>query len=739
MQYLQRRVQAAALVLLGTLACSGKFSTDGHEQPPLPPFAGKIGPILFVTQVPIAGFSTATSPFGNHAGSIEAAPRGGDLMLRNPDGTLRNLTREAGFGMTGMQGDKAIAVREPCVHWDGQKAVFSMVEGAPKAFEQNQYRWQLYEVTGFSAGETASITKVANQPVDYNNVSPVYASDDRIIFVSDRPRNGEAYLYPQLDEYESAASNTGLWRLDPGSGELRLLNHAPSGSFSPFIDSFGRIVFTKWDHLQRDQQADADRVTPGRYGAFTYADESETAARSDVLDGAEVFPEARSEADPTADPNVSAHRFNQFLPWELNQDGTAEETLNHIGRHEMGGTYLEGSFKDDPDLVAEISLSTHKNRYEMGGDGGMFHIREDAKNPGLYYAVNAHEFGTATGGALIKFVGGPSVNPDELEILAVTTRASALLPDDPAQAGDSTGHYRNPLPTTDGVLVAVHTNDTGPTKNLGSRANPQLNYEYRLVAMTQVGELWQAGAALTSGIEADISWYDPDVLVTYKGLLWELDPVEVVARPRPTARVSSIDAPEMAVYTELGVDLGKLRAWLVENDLALINMRNVTARDRADRQQPYNLRVPNGTSTVGAPDGKVYDVAYFQVFQGDALRGYGGVDAPERGRRLLARPMHASGLPAPPAGGPPGSVAIGGDGSVAAFVPARRALTWQLVSPTGVPVVRERNWVSFQPGEIRTCPVCHGVNTQDQLGRTVATNTPEALRTLLQTWLAANP
>ena len=39
-------------------------------------------------------------------------------------------------------------------------------------------------------------------------------------------------------------------------------------------------------------------------------------------------------------------------------------------------------------------------------------------------------------------------------------------------------------------------------------------------------------------------------------------------------------------------------------------------------------------------------------------------------------------------GGPPGSVPIAADGSVAAFVPARRALSWQTTDPGGEAVVR---------------------------------------------------
>jgi hypothetical protein len=53
--------------------------------------------------------------------------------------------------------------------------------------------------------------------------------------------------------------------------------------------------------------------------------------------------------------------------------------------------------------------------------------------------------------------------------------------------------------------------------------------------------------------------------------------------------------------------------------------------------------------------------------------------------------------------------------------------------------VRERYWVSFQAGEIRSCTSCHGVNATDQAGRTTATNSPIALRSLLEAVKTAAP
>src|ERR1019366_5571757 len=126
--------------------------------------AGPTNSILFVTQVPVpADFGTIASTFGNQQGNPDSCGRGGDLYIRYPDCTLKNLTRAAGYGQWGMQTTNAIAVRQPCVHWSGTKAVFSLVVGAPK--QQFDYSstgvWQLYEITNFTDPNAVPvITKV---------------------------------------------------------------------------------------------------------------------------------------------------------------------------------------------------------------------------------------------------------------------------------------------------------------------------------------------------------------------------------------------------------------------------------------------------------------------------------------------------------------------------------------------------------------------------------------------------
>lgn len=688
-------------------------------------------PILFVTQVPTPyDFTSVVSVFGNHRGDIDSAPRGGDLYIRYANGSLKNLTKTAGYGADGFQGANSIAVREPSVHWSGRKALFSMVIGAPaEQYQVTTHFWQIYEVTGLGQNETPVIRKIANQPADANNVSPIYGSDDRIIFTSDRARNGAAHLYPQLDEYEEAPTVTGIWSLDETSGDLRLLDHAPSGDFSPQLDSFGRIIFTRWDHLQRDQQADADAVDGATYGTFNYADESANAAR--LASRAEVFPEPRGErTDLLAGTNVEGHSFNQFFPWTVLEDGTGAETLNHIGRHELH-SYFDRSFTDDNNVDEFIAGAI--TRFNPNSINNLLQMREDPRRPGTYFAIDAPEFATHAAGQVVSLTAPPPLPANQIAVQYITARSTAGFVDDGATPpADHSGLYRSPVPLSNGSLLAVHTSEKRQERNEGTRENPKSRYAFRLEMLEKSGSVWSATTRLTGGITKSVTWWDPDVMISYNGELWELDPVEVVARPRPPRAVETLPNIEASVFSEAGVAPSELQRYLEKHGLALIVSRDITTRDAADRQQPFNLKVFGSDKQSVATSGKVYEVKYMQLFQADQIRGLGGTTEPRRGRRVLAQPMHEPAAKNPPLpAAPPASVRIAADGSMAALVPARRAMSWQLTDANGTPVVHERYWVTFQPGEIRVCTSCHGLNTADQLGRSTPVNKPQALRDML--------
>lgn len=731
------------LGLLGLLGSMGLLAAPASAQRP--------HPILFVTQTPMpSDFTTIASVFGNHSGSIQSAPRGGDLWILYPDGSRRNLTAEAGFGAPdGFQGTTSIAVREPSVHFSGTKAIFSMVIGSPpERYQWGTWYWQMYEVTGLGQGDTAVITPVPHQPQNANNVSPIYLSDGRILFSSDRPRGGAAHLYPQLDEYEEAPTVSGLWSLDPASGRLELLDHAPSGDFKPILDSFGRVVFTRWDHLQRDQQADADHAAeqdgePPIYGTFDWSSERSNSVPTAVR--VEVFPEPRPSRTDILLPHEQGHTFNHFFPWMMRQDGSGLETLNHVGRHELH-TYFDRAFNDDPNLDEFICGGNSCGRTNPVEMFNFLQIRESPLAAGRYYGVDAPEFYTHAAGQVLRVDAQPSLAADGMVVTEITHPTTGSP--DPAPGPCHSGFYRGPLQLSNGDWISSHAGErsagvpeTRQAANDGTRANPVARYNFRLRTLNPAGSPCSGfrtyGGTISGAPITRTLWYwDPDVRVDYTNVvMWELDAVEVRSRPVPPLGDDPLPAPEAAVFAERGVDPAAFRQRLADSGRALVVSRDVTTRDIADRQQPFNLRVPGGVSTTSEP-GRVYDVEYLQFFQGDLLRGTGGTANPRPGRRVLARAMHDRMITNPPLDpdDPPGSVEVANDGSMAAFVPAHRAMSWQLTAGDGTPVVRERYWLTFRAGEVRVCASCHGLNSEDQTGATEPQNEPEALRALLTWW-----
>lgn len=688
-------------------------------------------PIMFVTQYPVPDdFATIGSVFANHRADVALSGRGGDLYIRYGDGTLRNLTREAGYGVAGtFQGAQSISVRDPSVHWSGTRALFSMAIGAPtEIYQQTTHYFQIYEITGFGSGQTVSITPVANQPVNFNNITPIYGSDDSIIFTSDRPRNGQRHLYPQHDEYESTPTVTGVWKIRATDGGLQLLQHAPSGAFNPMIDSFGRVLFTRWDHLQRDQQND-DPGNPN--GTFNFSSEAIDSVAT--ANRAEVFPELRVAPSGSI---LQGLRINHFFPWQIGQDGTGEETLNHVGRHELH-SYFDRSFNNDPNLVEFIAeVSGRANTHDVFN---VLQLHEDPTQAGRYYAIDAPEFNTHNSGQIVRLSAPPTTNPGNILVDYITHPDT----EGTEPSVNHSGHYRNPIVLSNGSLIAAHTATQGGGGNAGNRAAPAPRYLFRLRTLSIGGNGYMAAntsGTLTSGagISRSIQFFDPDVEVNYNGPMWELSPVEVRVRAVPTLNAAATHAAETSAYTAANVSEVAFKQYLRNQNLGVLVMRDVTTRDVLDKQQPFNLQVAGGgRMTPANPVGSVYQIAHMQFFQGDLIRGIGGMTTPTAGRRVLAQHMHDAAAQAanlPNAGGPQASVPIAADGSVAAFVPAQRALSWQTTASNGDPVVRERYWITVQAGEVRACDGCHGVNQNNQTGQPASQQTAQAFIDLLNRW-----
>ena len=409
-------------------------------------------------------------------------------------------------------------------------------------------------------------------------------------------------------------------------------------------------------------------------------------------------------------------------------------------------TAIAQSFTGDTNLVTFTNLATRIAAGVRSANSNslisFFEIAEDPRTNGLYWGVQANDIsifgGSHAAGQIVTLNGGAGVNPTNMVVNNIT------VTNVPGKVVSPLGVYRNPLPMSDGKLVAAFSPvntafSFGVDTNTGTASLPTSQYQFRLLTLTNANPFWTTNQFLTGGILNTSVYWDGAILVTNLATQWELQPVEVRARPIPTPFSAGVAAIEQQVFAEEGIDLPTFQADLAQRNLALCISRNVTARDAADKQQPYNLRVPGGVSSI-ANSGKAYDITHLTFLQADYLRGYsnGWNNAPQPGRRVLAVPLHATtnfNYASSKANAPLGGTEIMSDGSQATFLPANRAVTWHLTGTNNNDsVVKERYWISFRPGEVRTCANCHGINAVDQLGRPSPTNEPIALHKLLQVW-----
>ncbi|MBL7975288.1 MAG: hypothetical protein JNJ85_10270, partial [Candidatus Kapabacteria bacterium] len=135
-----------------------------------------------------------------------------------------------------------------------------------------------------------------------------------------------------------------------------------SGDFTPIIDSYGRVLVMRWDRLQRDGTADKDALGTANKGTFNYTDETPNGTPQYNV-RTETFPEPQgSRTDLLTGTNMVGMEFNRFSPWQINEDGSELETINHIGRHEFLQSFNR-AINDDPNVVIfNYANTTRSNR-----------------------------------------------------------------------------------------------------------------------------------------------------------------------------------------------------------------------------------------------------------------------------------------------------------------------------------------------------------------------------------------
>ena len=147
---------------------------------------------------------------------------GGRLCRVNLD------TGQVAFLLSDLQG----SVRDPQVHYDGSKIVFSYRKG------ESAY-YHLYEIGVDGRG----LTQLTSGPFD--DLEPCYLPDGGLVFCSSRCNRFVPCWYVQVAT---------LYRCDGDGKNLRSLSSNIEQDNTPWVLPDGRILYTRWEYVDRSRE-----------------------------------------------------------------------------------------------------------------------------------------------------------------------------------------------------------------------------------------------------------------------------------------------------------------------------------------------------------------------------------------------------------------------------------------------------------------------------------------------------
>lgn len=133
--------------------------------------------------------------------------------------------------LTVLLDDPRGGVRDPHVHYDGQKILFSYRPGDTTTYH-------LYEINI----DGTQLRQLTDGPD--NDIEPVYAPDGSIIFCSSR-----CHRYVPCWKTQVAT----LYRCNEDGTDLRMLSNNAEQENTPWMLPDGRVLYTRWEYVDRNQ------------------------------------------------------------------------------------------------------------------------------------------------------------------------------------------------------------------------------------------------------------------------------------------------------------------------------------------------------------------------------------------------------------------------------------------------------------------------------------------------------
>jgi len=154
-----------------------------------------------------------------------------DRMQYGPDGgRLCRLNLRTGK-VTVILDDPGGGVRDPCVHYDGRKILFSYRRGGSRYYH-------LHEIGADGTG----LRQLTDGP--YDDIEPIYRPDGRIIFCSSRCNRWVQCWFTHVAI---------LYVCDADGRNLRPLSSNAEQDNTPWMLPDGRVLYMRWEYVDRSR------------------------------------------------------------------------------------------------------------------------------------------------------------------------------------------------------------------------------------------------------------------------------------------------------------------------------------------------------------------------------------------------------------------------------------------------------------------------------------------------------
>jgi len=333
----------AAVIALPLAACSD----DGTGVSVVP----NVEAIVFASRAfeNADGSHNVTSGSNQTIDYLRYVPGGGLFVLSppTPDGTLTDLTAEAGFTGVDINGID--------LSFDARQVVFSM-----RHADDNRYHVYVANIDG--TGDIRQLTFG-----DYHDVTPIFLPGERVAFVTNQPYT---VMGTRADEYNHSRVVTQIATIDIAAGDAsrHLCAQNLSHTALPTLLSDGRIGYSRWEHLGQVNDVKFFAMNPDctdmvavagqfnkTFNSVVQASEIEpgvfvsiaTSRRGTIQSGAVMRVDARSatSTDSRLYVDVQDATFTNLTP---NVPTGEDSPASGVGRYRSPRSLL--TMTDNPDL-----------------------------------------------------------------------------------------------------------------------------------------------------------------------------------------------------------------------------------------------------------------------------------------------------------------------------------------------------------------------------------------------------